>query len=239
MTDVAAAPRPAEPSLDLASVLQETWSLYRDLFVRSVSVALFVFAVLGVLDASSGSGEPNALLLFAALVIPVAGTALVQGALVKAVDDDRRECPRKPMRALVGDIQPRIGALLGVSVLTGLGVGVGLLFFVFPGVILFTRWSLSVPVVMLERRSPREAMRRSRELVRGRSWSVFGVLVCVGVPTILGAIGLRYALLAVFGGAHATLAIWASGTIAGALATPYTANAMSVVYYRLTAAETR
>jgi hypothetical protein len=236
VTELAAARR-GEPSLEVRGVLLETWLLYRDLFRRSLLVGLLVFAVLGVLDATSANGEPNALLFFAALVLPVAGTALVQGALVNAVDDDRQKRPIRSAGVLLSDVRPRFGALLGVSVLTGLGVGFGLLFFVVPGLVLFTRWSLSVPVVMLEGLSPRAAMRRSGELVRGRSWTIFGVLSSVAFPTILSAFAFRFALFTVFGRSHGTLAIWLSGTIASALTTPYAAHAMSVVYYRLTAAE--
>jgi hypothetical protein len=90
---------------------------------------------------------------------------------------------------------------------------------------------------MLEGLSPRAAMRRSSALVRGRWWSVFCVLLNVGLGTVLGAIGVRLALFSLLGRSHGTLAIWLSGTIASALATPYAAHAMSVVYYRLTAAE--
>jgi uncharacterized membrane protein YesL len=236
VTEVAA-PRPVEPELEITGVMRETWTLYRDLFTRSVLVGLLVFAALGLLDATSASARPNAALLFAALVVPVAGTALVQGALVNAVEDDRKKHPRRSVRALLGNARPRFGALLGVSVLTGLGVGLGLLFFVAPGIVLFTRWSLSVPVVMLEGLSPRAAMRRSRQLVRGRWWSVFCVLLNVAIPTVLGAVAFRFALFSLLGRSHGILAAWLSGTIASALATPYAAHAMSVVYYRLTAAE--
>jgi hypothetical protein len=162
--------------------------------VRSIVVGLAVFAVIGIVDATSASGEPNLLLLFAG-----AGTAVVQGALVNAVDDDRKHRPARSVQALLGDVRPRFGALLCISVLTGVGVGLGLLFLVVPGVILFTRWSLSVPVVMLEGLSPRAAMRRSSELVRGRFWRVFCVLLNVGLRTVLGALVLRFALFFVLG----------------------------------------
>src|SRR5262249_4398917 len=206
-------------------VLRETWTLYRDLFKRSVLVGLTVFALLGLLDATSASGRPNGLLLFAAFVLPVAGTALVQGALVNAVDDDRKQRPRRSVSARLADVRPRFGALLGVSILTGLGVGLGFLLFIVPGVILFTRWSLSVPVVMLEGLSPRAAMRRSSELVRGRWWSVFCVLLNVGIRTVVGAVVLRFALFLLLGRSHGLLALWLGGTIASALATPYAAHA--------------
>ena len=117
----------------------------RDLFRRSLVDGLLVFAVL---DLSSAKGEPNALLLCAALVLPVAGMALVQGALVNAVDDDRHRRATRSACVLLGDVRPRFGALLGVSVLTGLGLS--LLVVVVPGLVLFPRWSVSVPVVLLE-----------------------------------------------------------------------------------------
>lgn len=183
----------AQPSLEIKGILRETWALYRDLFVRSVLAGLLAFSVLGLLDATSASGRVSPAMLVLALVLPVAGTALVQGALVNAVDDDRKSRPRKSIRALFETTWPQFGPLLGVSSLTGLGVGLGFLLLVVPGVILFTHWSLSVPVVMLEGLSPRAAVRRSSELVRGRFWAVLCVLLNVGFRTVLVAIALRFA----------------------------------------------
>ena len=46
-----------------------------------------------------------------------------------------------------------------------------------PGVYLFVAWSVAVPVLLSENLRGMAALRRSRELVRGRWWSCAGVLV--------------------------------------------------------------
>jgi len=235
MTEVVLARR-RPPSLAVGDVLHETWRLYRGFFLRSVVTTLIVFGVLGIL-AVQGVGARNPLLLWIAFLLPVAGTALVQGALLEAVEDERNHNARTSIGVQLLAARRRLGPLLGVSLLTGLGVGLGLLLLIVPGVILFTRWSLSVPVVVLEGLSPRAAMRRSRELVDGHFWPVLRLLLSVGVQTAIATIALRTAFFFLLGESHAKLALWFAGTLASAIATPYTAHALSVVYYRLTAAD--
>jgi Membrane domain of glycerophosphoryl diester phosphodiesterase len=120
----------------------------------------------------------------------------------------------------------RAGALLGVSLLTGVGVALGLFLLVLPGLILFTRWSLAVPAVMLEGRTPRDAMRRSAELVKGHRWQVFTVFLTVTA----GALGASFLLERILAG---PLGLWAALTLAATLTTPFAAHALNVVYYRI------
>jgi hypothetical protein len=219
MTEVVLARR-RPSSLAVGDVLHETWRLYRGFFLRSVVTTLIVFGVLGIL-AVQGVGARNPLLLWIAFLLPVAGTALVQGALLEAVEDERNHRARTSIGDQLLAARRRLGPLLGVSLLTGLGVGLGLLLLIVPGVILFTRWSLS----------------RSRELVRGHFWPVLRLLLSVGVQTAVATIALRTAFFFLLGESHAKLALWFAGMLASAIATPYTAHALSVVYYRLTAAD--
>ena len=44
------------------------------------------------------------------------------------------------------------------------------------GLVLLTWWILIIPVIVLEGTRAGEAFSRSRELVRGHGWSVFGVI---------------------------------------------------------------
>ena len=64
---------------------------------------------------------------------------------------------------------------------------------VIPGLILMTRFAVAVPALVLEERSIRDAMRRSRELVQGHGGAIFWLFFCFGVLT--GAVQL----LLVFG----------------------------------------
>jgi glycerophosphoryl diester phosphodiesterase family protein len=199
--------------LSVSGVLRDTARVYRALFGRTVVMAALVFAVVCLVE--SVGPWPVVLLSFV-------GTAVVQGALVEAVDQARQH----RTGSLFGAAWQRAGALLGVSLLTGIGVGVGLFLFVVPGLILFTRWSLAVPAVMIEGRSPREAMRRSRELVRGHGWKIFLIF---GFVTG-GAFGTSFLLERLLAG---PLGLWAALTIASTLTTPFAAHALNVVYYRI------
>ena len=198
--------------LSLSSVLRDTARIYRALFWRTLVMTALVFAV--VCLAETVGPWPVVLLSFVA-------TAVVQGVLIEAVDQERTH----RTGSLFQSAWKRGGALLGVSVLTGIGVGVGLLLVV-PGLILFTRWSLAVPAVMLEGRSPRDAMRRSRELVRGRGWQVFAVFITVTVIAGVASFGIASAL-------HPVIGLWAALTAAATLTTPFAAHALNVVYYRI------
>jgi hypothetical protein len=201
--------------LSLPAVLRDTARLYRALFWRTLVMAALVFAVVCLVE--TVGPWPVVLLSFV-------GTAVVQGALVEAVEQERRE--RASIGGLFRATWKRAGALLGVSLLTGIGVGLGLFLLVVPGLILFTRWSLAVPAVMLEGRSPIDAMRRSRELVKGHGWPVFAVFLTVTVAAGLTSLALELLFADVLG-------LWPALTLASALTTPFAAHALNVVYYRI------
>ena len=57
-----------------------------------------------------------------------------------------------------------------------------------PGLFLLTIWSVVAPVVVIERPGVFAAFGRSRELVRGYGWQVFGVIVVVILIAIVVAI---------------------------------------------------
>ncbi len=202
--------------LSLPGVLRDAAQLYQALFRRTVVIAALVFAV--VCFAETVGPWPVVLL-------SVVGTCVVQGALIEAVDMER-ERRSGSIATLARAAWKRVGALLGVSLLTGVGVGIGLFLLVVPGLILFTRWSLAVPAVMLEDRPPRDAMRRSAELVKGHGWQVFTVFVTV-TAAAFGASFLLERLLA------GPLGLWAALTLAATLTTPFAAHALNVVYYRI------
>jgi Membrane domain of glycerophosphoryl diester phosphodiesterase len=200
--------------LALPDVLRDTAQLYRALFARTVVTAGLVFAV--VCLAESVGPWP-------VVVLSLVGTAVVQGALVEAVAQRRAGAEAPVFTATLR----RAGALVAVSLLAGIGVGIGLFLLVVPGLILFTRWSLAVPAVMLEGRSPRDALRRSAELVRGHGWSVFAIFLVVTVAAGLASLAIELLLVDALG-------LWASLTIASTLTTPFAAHALNVVYYRIT-----
>src|SRR5207244_3777676 len=116
------------PSIAIGVVLRDTWNLYKELFGRTVLTGGLVFASLGLLDlylASRPAGNARIVLTVAALALPIVGTALVQGALVEAVNDEHEGWQQGSIGDLYRTTWERIGPLVGVSLLTGLGVALG------------------------------------------------------------------------------------------------------------------
>jgi hypothetical protein len=216
VTEAALTTAPA-PTLALGDVLRDTLGLYRALFARNILTACLVFAVVCLVE--TVGPWPVVLLSFV-------GTALVQGALVEAVARERQRRPRGTVTDLYRHAGRRLADLAVVALLTGLGVGVGLLLLVVPGLVLFTRWSLAVPAVMIEGRKPREGMRRSTELVKGHGWSVFTVFLTVTLAAGVASLLIQLLLEGVVG-------LWVSLTLGATLTTPFAAHALNVVYYRI------
>lgn len=69
----------------------------------------------------------------------------------------------------------RFWALLGLVIVSEVGILLGVIFFVVPGIYLAVRWSVSVPALIAEETGVFEALRRSGEEVRDRFWPVLGV----------------------------------------------------------------
>jgi Membrane domain of glycerophosphoryl diester phosphodiesterase len=211
--------------LEIKGVLKDTWRLYRTLFLRSFLTGFVVFAALGIFERS-----PILAVLFGFM-----GATLVQGALVEVVDSEHRGKPPASLTELYRKSGGRLGSLLAVSILTGLGVGLGILLLIIPGVLLAIRWAVATPIVMLEGMGARAAMRRSQELVHGHRKAIFRVLLNIWFRT--GLAWFAFSLLAAAfagGSSHPGLTFWFGGVLAGALVTPYAAHALNVVYYRLT-----
>jgi len=75
-----------------------------------------------------------------------------------------------------------------VSILAALGIGIGLVLLIVPGLVLLTLWSVVAPVAVIERPGVFSAFGRSRELVRGYGWPVFGTIVLVFLLVIAASI---------------------------------------------------
>jgi hypothetical protein len=72
-------------------------------------------------------------------------------------------------------VRPRIWTLLGLTLLTTLVPLVGLVFCIAPGVWLWGIWAVAVPACMVERIGVRAALGRSKRLVDGTFWRVWGI----------------------------------------------------------------
>jgi hypothetical protein len=229
VTEFAVTEHVSRVELRVGATLKLAWRLYRRLFARSVVLGAIVFGAVNLLEALARNGRTGSWLTLLTLVLALAGIAVLQGGLVEIVrglhvdgDDD----------ASVMEVFHRAGGkalkLLRISLLAGLGVGVGLLLFVVPGAVLATRWAVAVPVGMLEDGTARDALGRSREIVRGNGWKVWRTLFWAGL--LQGAITIPFSVAAFAAGPFGW---WVAVTLASALTAPYTAHVLTIIYYGL------
>ncbi len=222
--------------MDIGDVLSEAWSLYRRFLWQFFLTALIVFAVLDLLSAlaAAASGDGIAAGLFwglIAAVISVVGYFWVQGALVELVQDVRDGRADRTIAETYTVVRPRLPALIVAGVLAAIGIGIGLLLLIVPGLFLLTIWSMLVPVIVLEGRSAGESFTRSREVVRGNGWNVFGLIFITVLLVLIASAVIRL----VFSPLPEFLDSWLGSLVAHSLTIPFVAAALTTAYFRLTA----
>jgi Membrane domain of glycerophosphoryl diester phosphodiesterase len=104
----------------------------------------------------------------------------------------------------------RLPASIGVAILAGLGIVLGLILLVVPGLYLMTLWAVAIPSAVVERTGVGESFTRSSNLTDGRRWRVFGVL-------IVGAI-VTNVIIMVIGAVMVAVLVGSGGTSMAALA---------------------
>jgi lipid-A-disaccharide synthase-like uncharacterized protein len=205
------------------SVVSRIWDIYLDQSWVLIGTALALYAVQFVVYLLlPGAAGIAVAVLFWALGVLYQGMVVT---LVQDVQDGRRD---HSVGDLLRSVEPVFWPLLAAAILFGLGVAIGFLLLIIPGLILIVIWSVVAPVIVLERPGVFEAFGRSRELVRGNGWNVFAViaLVFLAVVVVSIAAGLIASGLGSLGRA---LVQWA---VNAALA-PVTALSASVLYFAL------
>lgn len=214
--------------MTVGGVLREAWDLYRAHWRHFFPLALAFYLVLSLatLALTLAFGLAGALV---GVPVSLIGFFWLQGALTEAVNDVRDGRADRSITETFRAVQPRIWALLGAGILAALGIAVGLVLLIVPGLLLLTWWSLVVPVVVLEQRAVLESFGRSRELVRGHGWTVFGVVVVtVLISLVVGAV-IGVALLWL----PEELRTFVGDVVAGSLTAPFGALAWTLMYFHL------
>jgi hypothetical protein len=211
--------QPISPS----QVVSRIGRLYGDQFGVLIGTALIIYALQFVVDLLLGGSAGVAIaILFGALSILYQGMVVE---LVQDVQDGRRD---HSVGQLLRSVEPVFWPLVAVSILAGLGIAIGFVLLIVPGLILMVIWSVVAPVIVLERPGVFAAFGRSRELVRGNGWNVFSVIILVFLAVVV--VSVAAGLVAdSLGSVGRALVQWA---VTAALA-PVTALSASVLYFEL------
>jgi len=187
-------------------------------------VIYLVAAVIAALLALAGN-----IGIFLGSLVEIVAAFLLQATLVKAVQDERDGRADLSLSETVSAATPYVLPVAGAAILAGIAIAIGLLLLIVPGLFLITIWAVIVPVIVLERSGVFASFGRSRQLVRGHGWHVFGTLVLAWVILLAVNIVLGLIFLAL---PHA-LRTGLAQIISGTLVAPFVALIVTLVYYRL------
>ena len=221
--------------MTIGVVLGEAWTLFTRFFARFFVIGLVVFATVNLAYAlvveaiAEDADAATAVLGFVGIATAVIGTTWLQGAFVYAVQDARDGSFDSTVGEVFSRVKPALVPLLVAGLLAGLGIAIGFMLLVVPGLFLLTIWAVIAPVIVVERTGALDAFGRSRELVRGHGWTVFAIVLITG---LLAAVASGI-LQTVFSFLPRFLEILVGGTIAQAVVSPFVAIALAITYFRL------
>jgi len=212
------------PEIRPGAIIGRAFQIYRDQAATLLGAALIIFAIQFLL----------ALLLprlffiagLAAFVLSVFYGGMVVN-LVRDVQDGRRD---HSMGELFSAVAPVALPLIGLAIVAGIAISIGFVLIIIPGLILLTIWAVAAPVMVIEHPGVFTALGRSRELVRGYGWQVFGTILLVALIEI--AVYLVFVIIGIaFSDAIRAVLNW----IAATLTAPIVALTSSVLYFALLA----
>jgi Uncharacterised protein family (UPF0259) len=180
-------------SIEPGRVIGEAFETYRSHAGALLGGALIVIGIAAVINGIFATTGSLFLVAVGVLISIVAGV-LYAGYVVKLVQDVRDGRRDFSVGELFSAAAPYIGTLFLNGILAGIAITIGFILIIVPGLILITIWAVIAPAIVVEDRGVIEAFGRSRELVRGNGWNVFGVivlafLIVIAVSIVAGLIG--------------------------------------------------
>jgi hypothetical protein len=212
--------------VDVGGVIRRTFQIYGDQISVLVPAASVVFVISSLLTVLLIAASPA--LAIVAFLISIIAETLFTGMVVELVADVQDGRRDSSAGQLLRAATPVLWQLILVGFVAGIGIVIGFILIIIPGLILITIWSVAAPVVVLERPGGLRALGRSRELVRGNGWNVFAVILLMVI--LVGVLSAAIEVVATSGGTAVGLVV---RVILGILTAPISALATSVLYFEL------
>jgi hypothetical protein len=207
-----------DEELSVQYIISRTFSLYRSHYLEFITPFIFAGLISGFLSLTTYSLFPlniftnNAVqpdllswtvnnlgtLIFTIFFLSLISWALysVVGGYAVKLTSDLFETGGSDHRLIFDRVLSNLPSLLALSLITSVLISVGFIFFVIPGIISAIVFSLSIPIIMIERSTVSDSLKRSINLVKGRWMKTFCLLLIVTillllVDTIVGTILLQ------------------------------------------------
>ncbi len=171
--------------LDIGLVFKNILEAYRAQAGLLLPAAFIVLVIPALINGIIAGGPASNVMTVLAIALGSIATYYYQGMVVEAVRDIRDGVRDFSLEGLFRSVLPVIAPLVAAGFLAGLGIAIGFVLLIIPGLVLSTFWALIAPVVVIERTGVIDAFQRSHELVRGNAWNVFGVIAALFIVNSL------------------------------------------------------
>ncbi|CAL78008.1 conserved hypothetical protein; putative permease of the major falicitator superfamily [Bradyrhizobium sp. ORS 278] len=75
--------------------------------------------------------------------------------------------------------------VIGVALLSSLGIGIASLFFLIPGLMVYCALYVAVPACVIEKTAVFDSINRSSDLTKGYRWQIFGLILLVYIVSFI------------------------------------------------------
>jgi hypothetical protein len=214
--------------MQVGDALGGGWDIYKRFWRHLVPIALIVYVIISLiaLVLTSIAGVLGAIV---SAFVSIAGVFWLQAALVEAVADVRDGRADLSIGDTLRRTWPRVPTVVLAGILAGIAIAIGLALLIAPGLYLLTIWSLIVPAIVLEGRGVGEAFGRSRDLVRGYGWTVFGVILLTFLLLVVVSIVVGILLSPL----DDSLQRYLSDVVSNTVFAPFVAATWTLMYFQL------
>ncbi len=212
--------------LQVGAVIRRVFDIYANEAAIWVPVAAAIIGVPAIIVGVASHAGNFGLSALGEILALVAGFVFT-GMIVELVASvEKRQ--QTDAGSLLRSVMPVLASLVLVSIVAAIAIVIGFIFVIVPGLILITIWSVFAPVVVLERPDGLGALGRSREMVRGHGWQVFGVIFILYF--MIGIVDLIAQAIAKTGGTGLTIIVV---VVLAVLTAPLSSLAAAVIYFDL------
>jgi hypothetical protein len=172
-------------------VLSRAWTVFTNNFVIFFITTLVVSLpnlLIETASTPSAAANPSAVLWKVGIAFPLALilNTIGEAVIVYGAFQDLRGHPVRLNDALMKGLA-RFFPIIGLAIVSSIGIAVGMLLLIVPGIILAIMWSVALPVCVLEQLGPISSLGRSSDLTKGHRWKILGVIILLVIGNVLGA----------------------------------------------------
>jgi hypothetical protein len=216
-----------ERELSVGGVFGTAFSAFRERARVLVPIGFAVSILFSAIAALLGQGFVEVIV---ANIVDTAYFAFLTAVAMVVLRDAGGDRPASSAGELLANALPPLPVATLVGVLATLGlIGAGLLLVV-PALYLLTIWAVLLPVVVVERPGVFDAFGRSRQLVRGNGWKVFGIILLLSLIVVVTGLPFVFLHLHHVGGELEWRLVRA---LVSSVTDPFMVLVIGALYYRL------